>query len=354
MVPHKRLLHKLRAYGISGNLLAWIRDWLSGRQQRVVLGDHVSEWCDVTSGVPQGSVLGPLFFVLFINDLPDDLLNRVKMYADDTKILGVINSPADYAVLQDDINKCCEWAKTWLMSFNIAKCKVMHVGSGKHKSTREYTMNDEEGVLSPLEVTTCERDLGVLVSSDLKLGDQCAAAAAKANWKFGVYKKAFASREKCLWQTLWKTHIRPHLEHAIQAWSPYLAKDIDVLERVQRRVSKHIAGLSSLSYPERLEALGWTTLKDRRTRGDVILAYQHLKGNACVDIGWKWATPLSQLTGPAGSVRANSTRLAPTIAKTKQRENFLTSRVAAPLKALPFDIKDFKSVNQLKNAYDTI
>ncbi len=111
-VPHERLLHKLRAFGIRGQLLVWIRDWLTSRWKRVVLGKHTAEWRRVLSGVPQGSLLGPLLFVLFINDLRDMLKFEMRMYADDTKILGVIKDQADYALLQEDINACSSWAST--------------------------------------------------------------------------------------------------------------------------------------------------------------------------------------------------------------------------------------------------
>ena len=106
-------------------------------------------------------------------------------------------------------------------------------------------MSDENDVPQPLTVTQVERDLGVLVSNNLKFGPQCKVAAKTALWKFGVLKKVFSSRSPILWEVLWKAHIRPHLEHAIQAWSPYDKKDIDCLERVQRKVTKHIAGMKA-------------------------------------------------------------------------------------------------------------
>jgi hypothetical protein len=127
-VPHRRLLHKLRAYGICGTLLKWIESWLVGRQQRVVIDGHSSEWKSVTSGVPQGSVLGPLLFVLYINDLPDRIGTNIKLYADDSKIINIIKSPNDSLELQTDIDRAVNWSHMWLMPFNIDKCKVMHVG----------------------------------------------------------------------------------------------------------------------------------------------------------------------------------------------------------------------------------
>lgn len=168
-VPHRRLLFKLHAYGFGDHLLAWIELWLTGRLQRVLIGSHISEWKEVISGVPQGSVLGPLLFVLYINDLPDNISHQVKLYADDSKIIGVIWTEEDARLLQEDINKAVVWSELWLMSFNIAKCKVMHVGRGKKKSDFEYYMPGVNGTPQLLEVSFNERDLGVIISDDLKL-----------------------------------------------------------------------------------------------------------------------------------------------------------------------------------------
>ena len=118
-VPHRRLLHKLRSYGIRGSLLKWIETWLIGRQQRVVIYGHTSEWKNVTSRVPQGSVLGTLLFVLYINDLPDSVAHQIKLYVDDSEI---IRSELDCASLQTDIDAAVNWSHKWLMPFNIDKC----------------------------------------------------------------------------------------------------------------------------------------------------------------------------------------------------------------------------------------
>ena len=123
-VPHKRLLQKLEVYGIEGNLLNWVKSFLTNRSQRVLLGDAASNWEYVTSGVPQGSVLGPTLFIIFINDLPELIseTNLCKMYSDDTKILSVVKTAEDKARLQADMDRIVDWTRTWLMELNVKKC----------------------------------------------------------------------------------------------------------------------------------------------------------------------------------------------------------------------------------------
>lgn len=224
-------------------------------------------------------------------------------------------------------------------------------------------MCDDQSATHALEVTHVERDLGVLVSEDLKFCPQCKSASATANWKFGVLKKVFSSRDPRLWTMLWQAHIRPLIEHAIQAWSPYLLSDIKILERVQRRVSKHMDGMKGKSYEERLKVLDWTTLEERRLRGDLIFTYrvrscinnedQHDQSvHPIVNLDWRWAKPIE---GPAGGTRANDydARVKPQSFNTcAQRSNFLTSRIETPLKKIPNSLMTKPSVNQFKNGYD--
>ena len=133
-VPHKRLMAKVRSLGIVDEVGDWIEDWLSDRKQRVVINGTSSGWWDVTSGVPQGSVLGPLLFIIYINDLDLGLVGKISKFANDTK-MG-INADSDAAVkqLQEDLRKVGEWSKKWQMPFNLDKCKIMHIG---HKNKNE-------------------------------------------------------------------------------------------------------------------------------------------------------------------------------------------------------------------------
>ncbi|BHF71753.1 hypothetical protein SprV_0401481300 [Sparganum proliferum] len=126
-VPHQRLLHKLSSIGIRGDLLNWTRAFLVGRNQRVCIGDDMSEWVNVTSGVPQGSVLGPLFFLLYVNDSLQELDCGKIMFADDVKLWQVIKSPYDQRVLQDNLHRLQAWAEKWLLGFNVQKCAVLHL-----------------------------------------------------------------------------------------------------------------------------------------------------------------------------------------------------------------------------------
>ena len=127
-VPHLRLIQKLKGYGIGGSLLLWMKSFLIGRSQRVVLNGIASHWSDVSSGVPQGSVLGPLLFVLYINDLVEVIKSDLGIFADDTKIFSIIRDICDVINLQRDLNNMQEWNKCSLLNLNLSKCKVMHLG----------------------------------------------------------------------------------------------------------------------------------------------------------------------------------------------------------------------------------
>ena len=127
-VPHLHLLSKLQAYGIQGNLLKWIKNFLIGRQQKVILNGSSSKWINVTSGVPQGSVLGPLLFILYVNDITDGVQSTLEMFADDSKLYRAIHNQHDTEILQRDLNFISNWSKLWLLDFNTTKCSIMHLG----------------------------------------------------------------------------------------------------------------------------------------------------------------------------------------------------------------------------------
>ena len=275
-MPHQRLLLKLKAHGIGNGMINWIEKWLIDRRQRVVVGGEVSNWKSVLSGVPQGSVLGPILFLIYINDLDDDVTSKVLKFADDTKVFRKIESDADRQQLQDDLNKLNEWSKKWQMLFNYGKCKCLHTGHGNEDA--QYTMSD-----TVLNTTEKENDLGLTISADMKVSEQCAIAAAKGDQILGLIRRNTGYKEKELIIPLCKTIVRPHLEYCVQAWRPYRKKDIDILERVQRRATKMIQKLRNISYEIYLKECGLTTLETRRLRGDQIEVFKILNAYKNID-----------------------------------------------------------------------
>ena len=277
-VPHKRLMAKVRSLGIVDEVGDWIEDWLSDRKQRVVINGTSSGWRDVTSGVPQGSVLGPLLFIIYINDLDLGLVSKISKFADDTK-MG-INADSDAAVkqLQEDLRKVGEWSKKWQMPFNLDKCKIMHIG---HKNKNEkYELLGKE-----IESVQQEKDLGVVITNDLKSSNQCIEAVKKAQKLLGYIKRQFRTRNRETILTLYNALVRPHLEYAVQFWSPSLRKDIERLEALQARATKLIPSIRHLGYVRRLERLNLYSLEKRRLRGQLIETFKMLKGVNNIDSG---------------------------------------------------------------------
>jgi len=216
---------------------------------RVRVRNSFSEWVSVLSGVPQGSVLGPLLFLLFVNDLPDWIRNNIRMFADDTKIWCVVKQVEDNLLLQKDLDSMAEWSEEWLLRFNPEKCKVMRIG---HNIKTQYYMKDN-GINRRLMETDEERDLGIFITSDLKPSLQCVKAANKAMSVLGMVRRNFKRLDVEGFRIIYKGYIRPHLEYCIQAWSPFLVKDKLVAENVQRRATKLVRGLKNFSYEERLQ-----------------------------------------------------------------------------------------------------
>ena len=187
-VAHECLLKKMEGYGITGSVLGWTRDFLNNRRQKVAVNGQESDWADVLSGVPQGSVLGPLLFVIYINDLPDQIHTVVKMFADDTKIFADTSVEGMQELLQEDIKRLDDWAKTWQLTFNTSKCKVMHLGKNRNPCSSYYMDKEGEDVI--LERTRLEKDLGVHIDDELKMSKHAEQQANKANKLLGLIRRS--------------------------------------------------------------------------------------------------------------------------------------------------------------------
>ena len=351
-VPHHRLLAKLKAAGITGKILDWIQDWLSNRMQRVVLNGKYSDWTAVISGVPQGSVLGPALFILYINDIDGATIvsTVISKFADDTKLIRKVNAEEDSIILQSEINSLHEWSLEWQMIFNSSKCKVMHFGRKNPQVC--YTMNGYAPGGTVLETVNEEKDLGVIIHTSLKPSKQCANAVKKANMVLGQMSKAFTYRDKYTWIRLYKQYVRPHLEFAIQAWSPWTEEDIALLESVQKRAVKMTSGLNAEDYEGKLKEIHLTTLQERRRRGDMIEVWKIVHGIENINV--------NQFFTLVDDYSSRETRLSGLLmlaqpkAKLDIRKNFFTHRVIDPWNKLPYHIKNSSSINNFKKKYDDL
>ena len=343
-VPRERLLKKLHAHGVRGKLLSWVREWLTDRTQCVILNGESSSWIEVLSGVPQGSVLGPLLFLIFINDIDQvvEIIDIIKKFADDTKVGQVMETDEDRKKLQKALEELSNWASTWGMAFNVKKCKVMHFGSRNPK--HQYTMGGQV-----LEVTEEERDIGVMVTNNLKPSAQCSKAARTAKAVLGQISRAFHYRDRHIFMRLYTQYVRPHLEFSTQAWAPWMEGDKQVLEKVQRKAVGMVSGLSGREYEDRLAELGLQTLEERRHQADMCLMHKimHSEGGLNHEVWFTKASDSDRVTRVAAdglNVKVKNGRL-------DVRRNFFSVRVTSQWNAVPSHIKKMMPAHLFKRAY---
>ena len=338
-VPHQRLLGKLKAYGINGKITKWIRNFLVGRKQRVKVNGVLSAWAAVISGIPQGSVLGPILFVLFINDLPDIINSTVHIFADDTKVYRRFSSENDRAKLQDDINSLVKWSDTWQLKLNADKCKVLQLGHNNNQYT--YDMAGVE-----LQITPCEKDLGVYIDNKLKFHDHVAHAVNKGNRMLGLIKNTFSCLDKETIPKLYKALVRPHLEYGNVIWHPRFEMDKIAVEKVQRRATKLVPELKHLPYEERLKELNLPSLEHRRRRGDMIHVYKIMSKIDRVD-----PEALFERADHTGT-RGHSQKLFRKRSRLELRANSFSQRIVEDWNTVPESVVSAPTLNAFKSRLD--
>lgn len=339
-VPHRRLMSKVRALGLVDEVSTWMTNWLSNRRQRVVISGVHSGWTAVTSGVPQGSVLGPLLFLIYINDLDTDLVSRVSKFADDTKLGINAADPASVEALRRDLVKIGDWSGRWQMPFNANKCHVLHVGGRNPRE--DYVL-----LGTPVTVITQEVDLGVIITEDFRFSQQCIAAEKKASKILGYVKRVFRYRNKELVLNLFHSLVRPLLEYAVQFWSPTLQADIRRLERVQERATKLVPSISHMGYQRRLRALDLFTLEERRLRGQLIEAFKIIRGFSSYDAG-------NLFVFNENPTRNHGFKVVPPRFNTARFRDFPTVKVCGVWNALPERVVNAPSVEAFKRRIDRI
>ena len=271
MVPHRRLAVKLDYYGIRGPTLRWIVSFLSNRQQAVAVNGSLSSWEQVTSGVPQGSVLGPALFLLYINGINQHLQSDIRLFADDSIIYKEITSPSDHNVLQKDLESLATWSNTWLMSFNVKKCAIMSVTLKKKPSLFSYTIHGEE-----LHRVSQHDYLGVTISNDLNWSKHCQKTAAKASRTLGMLRRTLSACSADVKARSYLSLVRPQLEYGSEAWNPHANNDVKRLENIQRQATRFVFQdfRRTTSVTPLIQQLQWDSLQTRRLLNQSVMFYK--------------------------------------------------------------------------------
>lgn len=317
-VVHSKLLRKCEQYGFKGKVFTFLKNFLSERKQRVKIDGSVSSFSPVLSGVPQGSVLGPLLFLIYVNDLPECLnACEMKLYADDSKLFTSVSKIENFSVeLQADLNEVVQWCHTWQLKINAGKCAVLPIGFRRELSNLTYNMENTD-----LDFCDWQKDLGVTITSNLSSSKHIQNIVSSASRVMGLLFRTFECRDKVFMVRMFCTKVRPILEYACESWSPYNLCDIDAIEQVQRSFTKRISGLKNLPYGERLELCGLEPLELRRLKRDLTLVFRIISKE--VNLNFDDFFTFS----PYASTRGHSKKLYPRKSKTNRFLGFFSLRV---------------------------
>ena len=337
-VPRRRLLCKLEHFGIRGRLLAWISSFLSDRSFSVKVGEIYSDKQSVLSGVPQGTVLGPVLFLVYIADLARMLNTNFAFYADDLKIFA--NPSSTRNLLFDDLLTLSKWCSDWLLPLNTRKCSVLHLGAQNPRL--QYSI---DGML--ISAAEVQNDLGVLISSNLSWSEHILAVTRRANRLLYLMKRAFTGCSLELYVRLYTTYVRPLLEHGGPVWCPVLVRDSVLLESIQRRATRLAYGVLRPTYEDRLRLSGLSYFSERRLRGDLILCYRALHNMLGADLSYMFELSQSHLRG-------HSLKLKKERFSTTARQVFFTNRVFEAWNGLPEEVVSAPTVNAFKNRLDRL
>src|SRR5271170_3442091 len=260
-VPHHLLIKKLKSYGLQPDITKLISSFLSDRTQKVVVDGWTSDPVQVSSGVPQGSVIGPLLFILYINDLPDKIKSKCRLFADDSLIYRKITSEADYTALQQDLEEVLDWCNKWGMTLNLDKCEHMKVTSKRAPDQNQYTLSQHT-----LATVSSYKYLGLQISDDLNWNKHVNTVINKANKVLYVTKLALARSTPAVKIAAYKTIVRPLLEYGSSVWDPFQVGQINSVEMVQRKAARFCLKRYNQtdSVTSMIEELNWHSLTLRR------------------------------------------------------------------------------------------
>jgi hypothetical protein len=339
-----KLLAKLEHYGITGKLLTFMSAFIHNREQCVVLDNCFSSVTSVLSGVPQGSVLGPVLFLIFINDVSSTCVGqaKLKLFADDVKLYSSFNvDVSNCGDLQQSLDLLSSWANSWQLNINISKCTVLsihHKSQSKPTIPHPYFING-----SQLTNSSSVTDLGILVDSHLTFNHHISNILTKASQRVGVFFRGFSSRHIALMKKAFITYIRPPLEFNSNIWNPTKKYLIDKLESIQRRFTKRVPSISHLSYLDRLRALDLEPLELRRLKFDLIQYYKVLNNLSSID-----PSSYFQLHYPPPSSRHPAPFLQKSSNFNKSLQSTFFFRYLDCWNALPANVKQSSSLTSFK------
>ena len=262
-VPHQRLLRKLEHFGVRGTTHSWIASFLSGRTQSVVVEGSSSDRVPVVSGVPQGSVLGPMLFLLFINDFLDKITSNSRLFADDCIVYRQIIGISDCEALQEDLNMLVEWETKWGMAFHPQNCSVLSVTRSRTPTRFDYQL---KGHVLGLQDST--KYLGVDLQSSLSWKNHIDRISKKANSMLGFLRRNLRSCKEDTKANAYFTMVRSNLEYCSSVWSPRHKDQVHKIEMVQRRAARFTTNRyrNTSSVSSMLDHLQWESLEARKSK----------------------------------------------------------------------------------------
>ena len=286
-VDHLGLISKLAHYGIRGPLLEWTSSFLIGRKQCVVVDGKASKLTDVLSGVPQGTVLGPLFFLIYINDISKNLSvgTKIRLFADDSLLYRTIRSAKDCEILQKDLNTLQQWEKLWKMEFHPGKCYLLQISNKKNPVNFVYNIHN-----TALTKVDSAKYLGVIIDSKLNWKKQYSSLISSCKQTLSFIRRNLPKAPSKVKEQCYKSLVRPKLEYACPVWDPHHKIHINNIEKVQRAAARFVTGnyrMESGNTLINLKNLGWDTLEERRLQtkltifqkgrlGDIDIPTDHL------------------------------------------------------------------------------
>jgi hypothetical protein len=340
-VWHKGLILKLKQIGIEGNVIKWINDYLTGRKQRVVLNSKYSEWKDTNSGVPQGSVLGPLLFLIFINDIVTDINATVKLFADDTTLYMTVDNPTrTAAILNDDLQKIHLWAEKWLVKFNPDKTETMTI------SKKQTPINHPKLYMNNTEIRTVpsHKHLGVFLSKDGSWHDHIKYISNKAWKRLGSLRSLKFRLDRTSLQKLYFSYVRPILEYADIIWDNCTEYEKYDLEKIQLEAARIVTGATKSASRESLYLeTGWENLDTRRQKHKLIQFYKMQSG-----LSPNYLTSLISTSSSNYNTRY-STNFVPPAARTCLFQNSFIPSTIRLWNSLPPEAKIIPTLNSFKS-----